>query len=368
MEMETKTITSTKNPEKKIFQGKAIKQNNEKKSEDKAVAEKAYPKAVKQNNEKKPEDKVYQKEVIKCNDEKKPEDKTYQKEVTKCNDEKKPENETYQEVAKHNDEEHPDNEQFTKEDSGSEDENENEHKFSSPATGIERLSKLPSDVLYGLQILSIETTFNLFIEEIQNRCHEYKNTHDRFSFERMWVQTVFGRCMDFRREHFHTKVMLNRVPIEITNFMKNNSLIDLLQIFIDLSQQNGYHAKLAFDTLKNNTSRRVTQRELDDAYNGCVASQKLYHDFVDLYRHCIGTWRPSRTTYHNRDQRSLKNDHQEKSRNIEKKSERRKYKPGSYPISDDHHPITSQMDNRTQRYEKNNREIQRNSTNPKQFT
>jgi hypothetical protein len=270
-------------------------------------------------------------------------------------------------------------------------------KYSSPEAGEERLGKIPKEILTLLQTQSMETSFGAMITEVKRRCDEVRETLQPLDIKRMWTQMVFGWCMDFRRTHFPKKRTFNQaldqtsnecVPLVFSNYMKNTDLVDLLQMFIDIAQQNGFHAQQNKHNLDEvSRTKRVSQQMFNDAQNYCDTLQQLYHDFVDLYRHCTGTWRPPRVPRYNRgpqreprrdfngrgqyteDPRPMQNfavkpsqerkqytDSSTRSMQnfaVKPSQERRPYRPGGYPVTDDRRQYTSRFDNtesRPQRY------------------
>jgi hypothetical protein len=179
-------------------------------------------------------------------------------------------------------------------------ENENEkntnfeYKFSSPEACAERLGKLPSNILSALRSLNEEVIFDIFITELKVRCHDCKNRLDKYSPERMWTQIVFSKCMDFKHEHFRNKNNnLDRVSTDFLTFMRNVDIVSILQILVDVAQQNGYHSKQLFDNLSNEHKMNyINQKDYDDAKNRWLLNQQQYHNYVNLFRHCTGTWKP----------------------------------------------------------------------------
>lgn len=180
------------------------------------------------------------------------------------------------------------------------DEDANEHRFS-PEVGAERLSKLPSQVHNCFQV-SLERCFDALINELKNRCTNYKTSSDPHAFERMWTQMVLSNCLTFKQEHFKTKTnMVDRHPQELVEYMKSSAIVDLLQTFNDVSQQNGYYARQEYEKLledynneKSPGKKTIPQRKIDDTKERSYYLQSFYRDFVDLYHRCTGTWKPKR--------------------------------------------------------------------------
>lgn len=167
-------------------------------------------------------------------------------------------------------------------------------KFSSSEASIERLSKLSDEVINEFKLWSrnFDSIFNIFIAEIRTRCIEYKTTRDHHDTERMWMQIVFSMCMSFRYDHnLRPKQYTETEFNNINKYMKTASVIDLLQIFIDITQQNCHNVKQIINSHDNNS----LQTDSDELKYNESMLQQLYHDFVDLYRRCTGTWKPLKT-------------------------------------------------------------------------
>lgn len=176
------------------------------------------------------------------------------------------------------------------------DDNESK-KFSSPEAGMERLAKIPQNVYKALCLLPIDASFKECVMCIRERCENCRSTMELHCHERMWTHMVFSMCMNFNRDQFGTRSSNNNsiVPQELMDYMRCTPILDMLQLFIDISQQNGFQAQKSLEMMnQENQSKRFTSREYDDAQALCRALKQLYHNFVDLYRHCTGTWKPRR--------------------------------------------------------------------------
>ena len=183
------------------------------------------------------------------------------------------------------------------------DEEESARKFSSPEAGASRLDKLPPNVLVVLQLLDEDVMFYALIMELQTRCHDCRTTLPIYSTDRMWIHTVFSFCMNFRREKIISESGATQdVSAEVQEYMRTTPIVSILQTLVDLAQQTGYQAKQFLDTLENEASTKfVSTQDHDDAYNNCNNLQRRYHDYVDLFRHCTGTWKPPRKNVHRSD-------------------------------------------------------------------
>ncbi len=187
-------------------------------------------------------------------------------------------------------------EDFNQNDQHSDNNNNNPgQKFSSPEASALRLSKLPLNVLSVMRMSNEEIIFDAFISELKFRCNDHKNRLDKYALERMWTQMVFSICMNFRHEHFHGKShSLENISPDFLQFMRNSNIIDLLQVLVDVAQQSGFQAKDILMTFENNKDSGITQKDYNEAKNRWNSLQQHYHDYVDLFRRCTGTWRPSK--------------------------------------------------------------------------
>ena len=183
------------------------------------------------------------------------------------------------------------------------DEVESTRTFSSPEAGATRLGKLPPNVLVVLQLLDEETMFNALITELQNRCQECRTTLPVYDTNRMWIQMVFSYCMNFRREKiFSESGTTQDVPPEVLEYMHTTPIVSILQTFVDLAQQTGFQAQQFLDTLENEAVEKfVSIKDHDDACSNRNNLQRRYHDYVDLFRHCTGTWKPARKNFRRSD-------------------------------------------------------------------
>jgi hypothetical protein len=176
------------------------------------------------------------------------------------------------------------------------DENDNStYKFSSPEAGAERLGKLPPNILSTLRSVNEEIIFDAFIVELKNRCHEHKNKLEKYSPERMWTQIVFSKCMNFRYQHFHSKPnSLENIPNDFLHFLRDSTIVNILQILVDVAQQSGFNAKQLLDGYNTDTTFNVNQKDYNDARERWNTCQRHYYDYVELFRHCTGMWRPNK--------------------------------------------------------------------------
>lgn len=170
-------------------------------------------------------------------------------------------------------------------------------RFTSPEASAERLSKMPETVHTSLQLMSEENIFNAVINEIQARCQKCREKCSVYDFEKMWTHMVKTYCMSFRSQYFTRNsraTILDQIPEAVMQYMKNMTLVELLQMVVDLAQQRGYRAKQRLDSFFDQDKLTVSQQEYDRAKEKCNYFYHCYHNYVDLFRLCTGSWRPQR--------------------------------------------------------------------------
>lgn len=178
------------------------------------------------------------------------------------------------------------------------DETNNGPRFTSPEASAERLSKLPADVQNALKMMTEENIFTALVNEIQARCQECRVRCSAYDYERMWVHMVRTYCRSFRSQYFSRSsrtTIVDSLPEVVVEYMKTVPLVDLLQTIVDLSQQRGYCAKQRLDSFVGSDGKlMVKQHEYEEAREKCNYLFRCYYSYVDLFRMCTGTWRPSR--------------------------------------------------------------------------
>lgn len=236
--------------------------------------------------------------------------------------------------------------------------------FYSPEAGAARLEQIPKEVMIVLNLQSIWASFNTLIDEVKARCDAMRKPtglvdHERngqVDYERMWTRIVFQNCIDFSHIHRQRNI-LEQSPVDLVNYFKKTNILVMLQILIDLSQQNGLRAMKTVQgyNRQREENKIVSHHDYEDAKSRSAGSQQLYHDFVDLYRKCIGTRAPSKTKQVKRNQQF----HQKRDTNRNHESMpqkevfrkkvpfrpdtmdrreqtgRKNYQPGNYPMHDD---------------------------------
>lgn len=164
----------------------------------------------------------------------------------------------------------------------------------------ERLQALPINVWDSFMEIGIEFAFNLFIDELKERRNSTALSLAIHSYEKMWFGIVYSLCMNFRNFNieYNTKIDTKHLSdsLEIVKkYLASESVPNILQNFNDITQVE------AFDT-RDNTD--------EYAYNNYMYN--LYKEFVNLYRQCTGTWRPTFKKYHKNTNRTQHhNEHQD---------------------------------------------------------
>lgn len=164
-------------------------------------------------------------------------------------------------------------------------------KFSSPQAGAERLSKLPENVRQALEFVNIETTFKAFMTELQSRCEECNQClnptdAEKQMYKSMWLKCTLIKCQKFFSRNLQSGATHTRIPTALSEYFKNASVPELLQTFIDVSQQHGYHAKCKHDEMLG--SDKTQRKRLDEANMERIKTKALYKNFVGLYKQCVG--------------------------------------------------------------------------------
>lgn len=150
--------------------------------------------------------------------------------------------------------------------------------------------------------------FNLFLIELKNKCDVLQSSQEPHSYERMWTQIVYSICMNFKREHFNYKFKSpQHVSPKLTVWFQTD-IVKVLQTFVDISQQNGYSAKQSLMKLRE-TSKSQDTKDIHYLQEHFDKLQNRYHDYVDLLKRCIGTWKPIRVR---RDDKYPKMEHKPK--------------------------------------------------------
>jgi hypothetical protein len=167
--------------------------------------------------------------------------------------------------------------------------------FSIKAT-MNRLSKLPHDVLNAFNTVNIGANFRVFVSEIEKRNYQLIKSQGVYSTLRMWTGNVYFFCYKFYIKHFQKSSDISEVPINIIEYIRTSPIIDMLQVFIDISQRNRYIARNQLKELANsNISRTMNyKRELIRSKIRCRTLGNLYYDFVELYKKCTGCRIPKR--------------------------------------------------------------------------
>ena len=209
-----------------------------------------------------------------------------------------------------------------------------EPRFSSPEAGAERLENLPPGVLDSMRRMRVPQCFSMLIDELKSRCQTLRSDRDMIDFERMWTHMVLNNCQVFRLEHFKERPdPLEQAPTSLCDFMASSSVVCLLQTFNDLTQQDGFKAKQNLNALTDeNSTRRVTERQLDDARDRCRELQQLYRDCVRLFQMCTGTWRPrpNRRSFGQRNQQDSNQQGQNQQWNNQGRGGQQRSQQGNY--------------------------------------
>lgn len=164
-------------------------------------------------------------------------------------------------------------------------ENNTNNKGFTPEASMIRLEKLPNNIREIYRNINIATCFDVFLFTLKKRC---ENSYDNI-YEEMWTHNTYKLCIRFKNSHLSDSNEKEDISSEFIEYMSNTPIVAILQTFNDISQINGYNAKLKLEKIENSKSPSNIIEEARQVYFIC---KDLYHNFVDLYRYCTGTWNP----------------------------------------------------------------------------
>ncbi|AHA45287.1 hypothetical protein HIRU_S381 [Hirudovirus strain Sangsue] len=195
-------------------------------------------------------------------------------------------------------------------------EDEPNNKFSrgsefmySPEAGADRLSKLSQSMLDEIRKLGYDTIFRKFVDELNSDLQSQNIQKESFEdFESKWHRIVNTICNQFYRKNFgtpyeqrgrsSTRFGQNSSPnmsSELTTFIQETPVLQIIQVFIDMLQQDGNY----------NGKQNVDEEQIR-------YSRFMYRSFVTLYHKCNGTWKPQNNS-ENRGGNSRSNKYQRNS-------------------------------------------------------
>ena len=159
-------------------------------------------------------------------------------------------------------------------------------KMFTPEATMERLEKMPNRIREIYRNADITTCFDVFLYTLKKRCEgNFTNV-----YEEMWTNNTQKLCVRFKNNYLSNSNEKEDIPNEFIEYMTNTSVVEILQTFNDISQINGHNAKLELEILENTDGS--TDKIINQARQYFYACKDLYHNFVDLYQYCTGTWNP----------------------------------------------------------------------------
>lgn len=170
----------------------------------------------------------------------------------------------------------------------------NDSRYCSISASMERLSKLPYDILNVFNIINIGVIFGVFLLEIRKRNKQLAKNQGIHSTVRMWTGNVYFFCYKFHKKHFQNTFYVDKIPNCITEFIKMTPITDLLQIFIDVIQQKSYFARKQLKVLYHRDVIKRNKKEIIQLKIRCRYFENMYYDFVDLYKKCTGNKIPKK--------------------------------------------------------------------------
>ena len=174
---------------------------------------------------------------------------------------------------------------------------ETELRFNNPEAGAERLKMIPEHIVKLLKVMPNELSIYAIISELRHRTDQMNKT-DRTDIFNTY-QTVDDAvallhirlhcCRSFVKSHFfnNTFYVDEDVPVELSNYLHENTFKDIIQLYIDIAQQIGYEARQIVQKL-NNEEVDPLSKTYKVAQHGCYNSSNYYYALVDLYKQCFG--------------------------------------------------------------------------------
>ncbi|BCS83364.1 hypothetical protein QLL95_gp0759 [Cotonvirus japonicus] len=154
----------------------------------------------------------------------------------------------------------------------------------SAEAGAARLAKLPKQICDEIKKLGYDIAFKKFIEELVDDVRSNRSSGDNIdSFENMWYRMALTICNSFYYRNFGRRYGARQeaddalISNELREYICQTPVLDVIQTFIDLTQQDG------------NLNNKQNQDEQFIRYH-----RFLYRSFVTLYHQCNGTWKPQK--------------------------------------------------------------------------
>ena len=158
------------------------------------------------------------------------------------------------------------------------------------------LSKIPLQYYIALSNLDISDIFKEYLSCIKSICKINMDTLDNLSYERMWTNMVYHKCIDFSNYHFkYCSFTSNNISQELRNYLISVDIVTMLQYIVGLCYQ---------QTKQNNMSPEAP--ECKDTKRLSKQLNQLCYDFYYLYHQCIGTWKIKYCYQNSDDNRSTK--------------------------------------------------------------
>ena len=156
-----------------------------------------------------------------------------------------------------------------------ESENRDTEKKFTPEATAQRLEKMPNRIREIYRNANISTCFDIFLFTLKKRCEgEFTNI-----YENMWTNNTYRLCSRFKNNNLTEHTDQYSVPEEFVEYMTNTPVLEILQTFNDISQTNGYNAKLKLDALQDTDGS--TNKEIDQASQYLYKCKDIYHNFVN---------------------------------------------------------------------------------------
>lgn len=178
-----------------------------------------------------------------------------------------------------------------------------ESKYTYEAT-LRRLDNINESVLADCKNHSIAYIYSQFVQILGEKCRQNKENLDNQSYEKLWTNTVYRNCVQFRNDNFplfqqqkdESKPDISDATL---NYFKTEHLAAILQFFNDYTRSAYQLSVDNYNTSNTNVSNSNSNSNSKDDQgnykhqmkNKMLINKKLSTNFVDLYYKCLGIWR-----------------------------------------------------------------------------
>jgi hypothetical protein len=171
-----------------------------------------------------------------------------------------------------------------------------ESKYTYEAT-LRRLDNINELVLADCKNHSIAYIYSQFVQILGEKCRQNKEKLDNQSYEKLWTNTVYRNCVQFRNDNFplfqqqkdESKPDISDATL---NYFNTEHLAAILQFFNDYTRIKYQKSINDYENGNNNSNSKDEQGNYKHQMkNKMLINKKLNTNFVDLYYKCLGIWR-----------------------------------------------------------------------------